>query len=51
VPITEANGRRLLLQRSASSITAETVTGLKEKKMNSILKTTPFGDNQWPFSL
>jgi len=51
VPIIEADGRRLLLQRSASSITAETVTGLKEKMMNNILKTTLFGDNQWQFSL
>jgi hypothetical protein len=33
------------------SITAETVTDLKEKKMNNVpFKTTPFGDKKkWPF--
>jgi len=36
------------------SITAETITDLKEKKMNNVpFKTTPFGDKKkkkkWPF--
>jgi hypothetical protein len=47
VPITEADGR-LLLQRF-SAFTAENGHWLKEEEDEQPFKTTPFGDNRWPF--